>query len=80
MCPLAFFNGLNKRRGSKFDVGSRVQQGTSEDQSTHRPKCGEYKNKDEDNSPKILNDKKYYGLVRNFPKGFLNLAKFLSFL
>ena len=49
--------GLNKGRGSKFRVGSRVQQKTPEDgRRTYRPKRCEYDNKDEDNSLKTLND------------------------
>ena len=48
--------GLNKWRGSKFCVGSRVRQETPEEgQRTYRPKRCEYNN--EDNSPKTLNDK-----------------------
>ena len=49
--------GLNKGRGLKFCVGSRVRQETSEGRKTHWLKR-EY-NKDEDNSPKTLNDKKF---------------------
>ena len=48
-------HGLNKGRGSKL----RVQQETPEEgRRTYRPKCCEYNNNDEDNSPKTLNDKK----------------------
>ena len=48
----------NKRRSSKFCEGSRVRQTPEEDWRTYRPKrCGN-SNKDEDNSPKTLNDKK----------------------
>ena len=50
--------GFNKRRSSKFREGSRVRQTPEEGWRTYRPKrCGN-NNKDEDNSPKILNDKK----------------------
>ena len=50
--------GLNKRRGSRFHVGSRVRQETPEEgQRTYRLKYREYNHKNEDNSPKILNDK-----------------------
>ena len=46
---------LNKGHGSKFCVGSRVQQETpKEGKRTYRPKGCEYNNKDEDNSPKTL--------------------------
>ena len=49
--------GFNKGRSSKFRVGSRVRQTSEEDRRTYRPKrCGN-NNKDEDNSPKTLNDK-----------------------
>ena len=44
------------RFGSKFRVGSRVQETPEEGQRTDRPKRCEY-NKDEDKSLKILNDK-----------------------
>ena len=48
--------GFNKGRSSKFRVGSRVRQ-TLEGRRTYRLKrCGN-NNKDEDNSPKTLNDK-----------------------
>ena len=41
----------------KFRVDSRVRQTPKEGQRTYQPKhCG-YNNKDEDNSPKTLNDK-----------------------
>ena len=47
---------LNKGCGSKFCVGSQVQQETPEEGwRTYKLKC-EY-NKDEDSSPKTLNDK-----------------------
>ena len=47
--------GFNKGRSSKFRGGSRVRQTPEEGWRTYRPKrCG---NKDEDNSPKTLNDK-----------------------
>ena len=48
--------GFNKGRSSKFREGFRVRQTPEEGRRTYRPKrCG---NKDEDNSPKNLNDKK----------------------
>ena len=52
----AILHGLNKGCGSKFCVGSRVRQ-TPEDWRTYWPKRCEYNNKDEDTSPKTLNDK-----------------------
>ena len=49
--------GFNKGRSSKFHEGSRVQQTPEEGRRTYRPKhCGN-NYKDEDNSPKTLNDK-----------------------
>ena len=49
--------GFNKGRSSKFREGCRVQQAPEEGRGTYRPKrCGN-NNKDEDNSPKTLNDK-----------------------
>ena len=52
--------GFNKGRSSKFREGSRVRQTPEEGRMTYRPKrCGN-NNKDEDNSPKNLNDKKLY--------------------
>ena len=50
-------HGLNKGRGSKIRAGSWVRQETPEDgQEAYRPKRCEYNNKDQDNSPKTLND------------------------
>ena len=49
--------GFNKRHSSKFHVGSSVQQTPEEGRRTYWLKrCGNT-NKDEDNSPKTLNDK-----------------------
>ena len=51
------YRGFNKGRSSKFREGSRVRQAPEEGRRTYRPKrCGN-NNKDEDNSPKTLNDK-----------------------
>ena len=52
-----YIYGLNKGRSSEFRVGCRVRQTPKEGQRTYWPKrCGN-NNKDEDNSPKTLNDK-----------------------
>ena len=52
--------GLNKGRDSKFHEGSWVQQETPEEgQRIFRLKCCQYNNKDEENSPKNLNDKNH---------------------
>ena len=48
--------GFNKGRGLTFHEGSQVRQTPEEGRSKYRPKCCEY-NKDEDKSPKALNDK-----------------------
>ena len=49
--------GFNKERSSKFYEGSRVRQTPEEGWRIYRPqRWGN--NKDEDNSPKTLNDKK----------------------
>ena len=50
--------GFNKGRSSKFREGSRVRQTAEEGRKTYRPKRCENNNKDEDNCPKTLNDKK----------------------
>ena len=52
-------HGLNKGRGSKFHVESRVRQETPEERY-------EYNNKDEDNSPKTLNEKNHKALSQKF--------------
>ena len=49
--------GFNKGRSSKFREGSRVRQTPEECRRTYRPKRYGNNNKDEDNSPKNLNDK-----------------------
>ena len=52
--------GFNKGHSSTFCVGSRVQQTPEETWRTYRSKhCGN-NNKDEDNNPKTLNDKKKF--------------------
>ena len=49
--------GFYKGRISKFHEGSRVRQTPEEGRRTYRPKRYGNNNKDEDNSPKTLNDK-----------------------
>ena len=52
-------SGFNKGRSSKFREDCRDRQTPEEGRRTYRPKrCGN-NNKDEDNSPKTLNDKKF---------------------
>ncbi len=58
--------GFNKRRSSKFREGSRVRQTPEEGQKTYRPKRCVNNNKDEDNSPKTLNDKNQQALSKKF--------------
>ena len=59
-------HGFNKERSSKFWVGSRVQQTPEDSLTTYRPKrCGN-NNKDEDNSPKSLNDKNHQASSQKF--------------
>ena len=61
--------GFNKGHSSKFHEGSRVRQTPEEGRGTYRPKrCGN-NNKEEDNSPKTLNDK-------NSSMNFLSLMCF----
>ena len=51
-------HGFNKGRSLKFREGSWVRQTPEEGQKTYQQKhCGN-NNKDENNSPKTLNDKK----------------------
>ena len=59
-------HGFNKGRSLKFREGSRVQQTPEEGRRTYWPKhCGN-NNKDEDNSPKTLNDKNQQALSQKF--------------
>ena len=57
--------GFNKGHSSKFHVGSRVQQ-TPDSRRTYQLKCCGNNNKNEDNSPKTLNDKNYQALSQKF--------------
>ena len=68
MCPdIVMANGIitgnlresNKGRSSKFREGSRVQQTHEDGRRTYRPKRSGNDKKDDDNSPKTLNDKNY---------------------
>ena len=49
--------GFNKGCSSKNREGSRVWQTPKEGRRTYQQKCCGNNNKDEDNSPKTLNDK-----------------------
>ena len=58
--------GFNNGRSSKFRERSRVRQTPKEGWRTYRPKrCGN-NNKDEDNSPKTLNDKNQQASSQKF--------------
>ena len=58
--------GFNKGRSSKFREGSRVRQTPEEGRRTSRLKrCGN-NNKNEDNSPKTLNDKNLQASSQKF--------------
>ena len=63
-----FFNprGFNKGRSSKLREGSQVQQTPEEGRWTYRPKRWGNNNKDEDNSPKTLNDKNQQATSQKF--------------
>ena len=52
-------SGFNKGRSSKFRGGSRVRQTPEEGRRTYRPKRCENNRRDEDNSPKTINDKSH---------------------
>ena len=59
-------HGFNKELSLKFREGSRVQQTPEEGRWTYQPKrCGN-NNKDEDNSPKTLNDKNQLASSQKF--------------
>ena len=58
--------GFNKGRSSNFRVGCRVRQTPEEGRRTYRPKCCGNDNKDEDNSPKSLNDKNHQASSKTF--------------
>ena len=73
-------HGLNKRHGSKFHVGSRVRQTLEEGRRTYQLKCCEYNNKDEDNSPKTLNNKNQQALSHKFRQLIINLLGLLSLI
>ena len=58
--------GFNKGRSSKFREGSRIRQTREEGRRTYRPKRSGNNNKDEDNSPKTLNDKNQQASSQKF--------------
>ena len=58
--------GFNKGRSSRFREGSRVRQTPEEGRRTYRTKRWGNNNKDEDNSPKTLNDKNQQASSQKF--------------
>ena len=58
--------GFNKGRCSKFREGSRIRQTPEEGRRTYRLKRCENNNKDENNSPKNLNDKNQQASSQKF--------------
>ena len=58
--------GFNKGRSSKFRAGFQVRQTPEEGWRTYRPKRRGNNNKDEDNSPKTLHDKKHRDSSKKF--------------
>ena len=58
--------GFNKGRSSKFREGSRVRQTPEEGRRIYQPERCENNNKDEDNSPKTLNDKNHQASSKKF--------------
>ena len=71
--------GFNKECSLKFCVGSQVQQTPEECWKTYQLKSCGNNNKDEDNSPKILNDKKKLDVVLCIKK-LLLVYRFEQFL
>ena len=57
---------FNKERSSKSHEGSRVRQTPEEGRRTYRPKRYGNNNKDEDNSPKTLNDANHQASSQKF--------------
>ena len=58
--------GFNKGRSSKFCEGYQVRQTPEKGRRTYQPKRSGNNNKDEDNSPKNLNDKNQQALSQKF--------------
>ena len=72
---------FNKGHSSKFRVGSRVPQTPEENRRIYRPKRCRNNNKDEDNSPKTLNDKSHQASCQKFRELIcLNLIKFITYV
>ena len=72
--------GFNKGRNSKFCEGSRVRQTPEEGRRKYWPKRCRNKNKDEDNSPKTLNDKNQQALSQKFRQLGIKVCERLTYL
>ena len=55
--------GFNKERSSMFRERSRVRQTPEEGRRTYRPTFAGNNNKDEDKSPKTLNDHIFFSCI-----------------
>ena len=70
-------HGLDKRCDPKFCVGFQVQQETPEEGwRTYWSKHCEYNNKNEDNSPKTLNDKNREASSQKFKQLLIHIIKY----
>ena len=70
---------FNKEHSSKFRVGSQVRQTPEESRRTYRPKNYGNNNKDEDTSPKTLNDKKILPLWVKVNIGVMAIKRYIKF-
>ena len=71
---------FNKGRSSTFRESFRVRQSPEEGRKTYWPKRRGNNNKDEDNSPKTLNDKNKFRYVFNPVKWFHHYSQTQTFL
>ena len=69
--------GFNKGRSSKFCIGSWVRQTPEEGRMTYRPKRCRCKNKEEDNSPKTLNDEYHQASSKKFRQLAIRIVSFI---
>ena len=72
--------GFNKGRSSKFREGSRVRQTPEENRRTYRLKRWGNNNKDEDNSPKNLNDKNQLASSQKFRQSTVGIDNYRWYL
>ena len=72
--------GFNKGYSSKFRVGSPVRQTPEDGWRTYWPKrCGN-NNKDEDNSLKTLNDKKFDNQIMYIQVRYTNVSQQIKYI